>query len=69
VSRSVFAIVVIVQKQRGLLLVAPLQHLALGLAVRRGVFVFQVPRLAVQGVGNEAQIPLLVFFKADGHHT
>lgn len=33
VSSSLFAVVVVVQEQRGLLLVAPLQHLALGLAV------------------------------------
>lgn len=33
VTSSFFTVVVVFQEQRGLLLVAPLQHLALGLAV------------------------------------
>ena len=69
VASSVFAVVVIVQKQSGLLLVAPLQHLALGLTVWWGVFVFQVPWFAVEGVGDEAQIPFLIFLETDWHYT
>ena len=69
VSSSVFAVVVIVQEQRGLLLVAPLQHLGLGLAVWWGIFVLQVSRFTVEGVGNEAQVPFLILFKTDRHYT
>lgn len=69
VSSSFFAIVVVLQQQTGRLLVAPLQHLALGLAVCRGVFVFKVPRLTVEGVGDETQVPFLVFLKTDRHNT
>lgn len=69
VSSSVFAEVVVLQKQRRLLLVAQLQHLALGLTVCRGIFVFQVPRFTVEGIGDEAQVPFLIFFKTDWHYT
>lgn len=69
VSTSVFAIVVILRAQRGLLFVAPLHHLALGLTVCWGVFVFQVPWFAVEGVGDEAQIPFLILFKTDWNYT
>lgn len=69
VLSSVFAVIVIVQKRRGLFLVAPLQHLALGLTVCWGIFVFQVPWFAVEWVGDEAQVPFLILFKTDWHNA
>lgn len=69
VSSSFLAVVVVFQKQLGLLLVAPLQHLALGLTVCWGVFVFQVPCFTVERVGDEAQVPFLILFETDWHYT
>ena len=70
-SSPFFAVVVVVQEQDGLLLVAPLQHLVLGLAVRGGVVVLQVGRfrVGVEGVGDKAKVPLLVTFEADRYDT
>ena len=64
-SGPVFAVVVVVVELGGLLLVAPLQHLALGLTVGRGVRVLQITWFTVERVGNETQIPLLVLLEAD----
>lgn len=69
VPRSLLAVDVIFHVQRRVLLMAPLQYLALGLAVCRGVLVLQVAWLAAKWIGDEAQVPLLILFKTHRHNT
>lgn len=69
VPRSLLAVDVIFQVQRRVLLIAPLQYLALGLAVCRGVLVLQVAWLAAKWIGDEAQVPFLILFKTHRHYT
>lgn len=69
VPRPLLAVDVVFQMQRRVLLVTPLQHLALGLAVCRGVLVLQVARLAAKWIGDEAQVPLLILFKTHRHYA
>lgn len=67
VPRSLLAVDVVFQVQRRVLLIAPLEHLAFGLAVCRGVLVLQVAGLVAKRIGDEAQVPLLILFKAHRH--
>lgn len=69
VSRPLLAVDVVFQVQRRVLLIAPFQYLALGLAVCGGVLVLQVAGLAAKWIGDEAQVPLLILFKTDGYDT